>query len=155
MMNPLFGSYGHPHWETSKCCKHRTPHSAANANQPNWLANAIAARSLILRYVIFAESGQPRHPERRQIKLDWQRSNWDTHLRFAPLKSVQCRRLTCRDVSCLIMRTPSHQCGTARMGTGSAAQVVDTVSAAANIRIVCLSLVTRLFCRPRLPWNQH
>ncbi|CAN0604280.1 unnamed protein product, partial [Ectocarpus sp. 12 AP-2014] len=63
-----------------------------------------------------------------QIKLDWQRSNWDTHLRLvAKLKSV-LRKAGFPIVMSRAFdrRTPSHQCGTARMGADPQTSVVDT-----------------------------
>jgi len=54
----------------------------------------------------------------RQIRLDWRRSNWDAHLRLvAALKE----RLRAADYPIVLSRafdrrTPSHQCGTVRIG---------------------------------------
>ena len=62
-----------------------------------------------------------------QIKLDWQRSNWDAHLALlARIKQVLRRAgfpiLLSRTFD---RRTISHQCGTARMGSDPATSVVD------------------------------
>jgi choline dehydrogenase-like flavoprotein len=93
------------------------PILAANAKLPNWLANAIAARS----FDFYAMSEDLPNPDSRvtlkdgQIKLDWQRSNWDTHLRLvAKLKSA-LRKAGFPVVMSRAFdrRTPSHQCGTA------------------------------------------
>ncbi|MDW3225234.1 MAG: GMC family oxidoreductase [Paracoccaceae bacterium] len=106
------------------------PILAANSNLPQWLASLIAARS----FDFYAMSEDLPNPESRvtltngQIKLDWQRSNWDAHLLLiAKLKQ------TLRKVGFPIVlsrpfdrRTPSHQCGTARMGADPKASVVDT-----------------------------
>lgn len=106
------------------------PILAANSNLPLWLANAVAARS----FDFYAMSEDLPNPESRvtlsdgQIKLDWQRSNWDTHLRLvAKLKSV-LRKAGFPIVMSRAFdrRTPSHQCGTARMGADPQTSVVDT-----------------------------
>lgn len=63
-----------------------------------------------------------------QIVLDWKRSNWDTHLALvAKLK----RKLRKAGFPIVVSRpfdrrTPSHQCGTARMGKDPATSVVDS-----------------------------
>jgi len=59
--------------------------------------------------------------------LDWKRSNWQAHLALvARLKSV-LRRAGYPIVLARAFdrRTPSHQCGTARMGADPATSVVD------------------------------
>ncbi|MGC3939664.1 FAD-dependent oxidoreductase [Roseobacter sp. EG26] len=97
---------------------------------PRWLAVMLAARS----FDFYAMSEDLPNPESRvtlkngQIKLDWQRSNWATHealvqqlktcLRKAGFPIVLSRAFD--------RRTPSHQCGTARMGRDPALSVVDT-----------------------------
>lgn len=106
------------------------PILAVNAKLPNWLANAIAARS----FDFYAMSEDLPNPDSRvtlidgQIKLDWQRSNWDTHVRLvAKLKSVLRKAGFPVVISRSFDRsTPSHQCGTARMGADPQASVVDT-----------------------------
>jgi choline dehydrogenase-like flavoprotein len=62
-----------------------------------------------------------------QIVLDWKRSNWQAHLALvARLKAVLRRAgypiLLSRAFD---RRTPSHQCGTARMGLDPASSVTD------------------------------
>lgn len=107
------------------------PILAANTNLPRWLAGAIAARS----FDFYAMSEDLPNPDSRvtlhngQIKLDWQRSNWDAHT-----KLVQALKSKLRQAGFPILisrpfdrRTPSHQCGTARMGHDPAKSVVDTV----------------------------
>ena len=106
------------------------PILAANSNLPAWLAHAIAARS----FDFYAMSEDLPDPDSRvtlrngQIKLDWHRSNWDTHLRLvAKLKRVLRRAGFPIVVSQPFdRRTPSHQCGTARMGLDAQTSVVDT-----------------------------
>lgn len=106
------------------------PILAANAKLPSWLANVIAARS----FDFYAMSEDLPNPDSRvtlkngQIKLDWQRSNWDTHLRLvSKLKSV-LRKVGFPIVMSRAFdrRMPSHQCGTARMGVDPQTSVVDT-----------------------------
>lgn len=106
------------------------PILAANAKLPSWLSNAIAVRS----FDFYAMSEDLPNADSRvtlidgQIKLDWQRSNWDTHLRLvAKLRSV-LRKAGFPIVMSRAFdrRTPSHQCGTARMGADPQASVVDT-----------------------------
>lgn len=132
MMNDFYlGAGGHPPLGNVQMLGKITgPILAANAKLPNWLANAIAARS----FDFYAMSEDLSNPDSRvtlknnQIKLDWQRSNWDTHLRLvAELKSV-LRKAGFPIVMSRAFdrRTPSHQCGTARMGADPKASVVDT-----------------------------
>ena len=106
------------------------PILAANSKLPNWLANSIAARS----FDFYAMSEDLPSPDSRvtlkgeQIKLDWRRSNWGTHLRLvAKLKSVLRKAGFPIVLSrAFDRRTPSHQCGTARMGADPQASVVNT-----------------------------
>jgi choline dehydrogenase-like flavoprotein len=106
------------------------PILAANSNLPMWIANAVAVRS----FDFYAMSEDLPNPESRvtlqdgQIKRDWQRSNWGTHLRLvAKLKSV-LRKVGFPLVMSRAFdrRTPSHQCGTARMGADPQGSVVNT-----------------------------
>ena len=62
-----------------------------------------------------------------QIVLDWKRSNWEAHLALvAKLKQVLRRAGYPITLSkAFDRRTPSHQCGTARMGADPRASVVD------------------------------
>ena len=96
------------------------PILAANSKLPNWLANFVAARS----FDFYAMSEDLPSPDSRvtlkngQIKLHWKRSNWKTHEQL-----VQRLKSSLRQIGFpLVMskpfdrRTPSHQCGTARMG---------------------------------------
>ncbi|MCB1427897.1 MAG: GMC family oxidoreductase [Nitratireductor sp.] len=97
---------------------------------PGFLCNWIARRSLD----IYAMSEDLPHPESRvtlrngQIVLDWKRSNWDAHLALVRrLKSI----LRKAGYPIVLSRpfdrsTPSHQCGTARMGNDASTSVVDT-----------------------------
>lgn len=106
------------------------PILAANAKMPRWLAGMIAARS----FDFYAMSEDLPNPDSRvtlkdgQIRLDWQRSNWDAHLRLvARLKQVLRKAGFPIVLSrAFDRRTPSHQCGTARMGADPNASVVDS-----------------------------
>jgi choline dehydrogenase-like flavoprotein len=62
-----------------------------------------------------------------QIVLDWKRSNWQAHLALvARLKAVLRRAGYPVTLSrAFDRRTPSHQCGTARMGADPKASVVN------------------------------
>ena len=62
-----------------------------------------------------------------QIVLDWKRSNWQAHLALvARLKAVlKAAGYPITLSRAFDRRTPSHQCGTARMGVDGRASVVD------------------------------
>ncbi|WP_299202832.1 GMC family oxidoreductase [uncultured Tateyamaria sp.] len=106
------------------------PILAANAHLPRWLAHQIAARS----FDFYAMSEDMANPDSRvtlkdgQIRLDWRRSNWAAHERLvksltAKLKQAGFPIVMSRPFD---RRTPSHQCGTARMGADPTTSVVDT-----------------------------
>lgn len=106
------------------------PILAASSPLPGPIANWVANRSVDF----YAMSEDLPNPESRvtlhdgQIKLDWKRSNWDGHLALvAKLKSV-LRHAGFPIVlsSAFDRRTPSHQCGTSRMGSNPATAVVDS-----------------------------
>ena len=106
------------------------PILASQTNLPGPIAALIAKRS----FDFYAMSEDLPNPESRvtvegqQIRLDWKRSNWQAHealvarlkkhLRQAGFPIVLSRPFD--------RRTPSHQCGTARMGTNPSLSVVDT-----------------------------
>lgn len=81
-----------------------------------------------------------------RIVFDWRRSNWETHEALvAKLKAVLKRAgfpvVMSRPFD---RRTPSHQCGTARMGVDPAASVVDVFCRAhdhANLFVVDASFL--------------
>ena len=106
------------------------PILTASTNFPRWVANAVAARS----FDFYAMSEDLPNPESRvtlkgdQIRLDWQRSNWAAHEALVvKLKSILRKAGFPIVVSrSFDRRTPSHQCGTARMGQRPDASVVDT-----------------------------
>ncbi|WP_170464416.1 FAD-dependent oxidoreductase [Ruegeria arenilitoris] len=106
------------------------PILASQTPLPGPVAALIADRS----FDFYAMSEDLPNPDSRvtvkggQIRLDWKRSNWAAHealvaklkqhLRQAGFPIVLSRPFD--------RRTPSHQCGTARMGHDPASSVVDT-----------------------------
>lgn len=106
------------------------PILTANANLPRWLARVIAARS----FDFYAMSEDLPDPNSRvtlkdgQIKLDWKRSNLAAHDGLVRELKRVLRRAGFPFVlsQAFDRRTPSHQCGTARMGNDPATSVVDT-----------------------------
>lgn len=103
---------------------------AANSRLPRWIADPIAARS----FDFYAMSEDLPNPDSRvtlckgQIKLDWQRSNWAAHLQLVKTLKSKLRQAGFPVVMSnpFDRRTPSHQCGTARMGDDPATSVVDS-----------------------------
>ncbi len=103
---------------------------AAHSGLPHWLAKQVAARS----FDFYAMSEDLPNPESRvslcngQIKLDWRRSNWAAHTRLVKTLKSKLRQAGFPVVVSrpFDRRTPSHQCGTARMGDDPAQCVVDS-----------------------------
>jgi choline dehydrogenase-like flavoprotein len=62
-----------------------------------------------------------------RIVLDWRRSNWEAHLALVAKMKAVLRRAGYPIVlaKAFDRRTPSHQCGTARMGADPRTSVVD------------------------------
>lgn len=97
---------------------------------PRPIAHWIAARS----FDFYAMSEDLPNPESRvtlqdgQIKLDWKRSNWTAHEALVRELKSRLRRAGFPVVlsRAFDRRTPSHQCGTARMGVDPRSSVVDT-----------------------------
>lgn len=101
----------------------------ASTTLPRFVANWIARHSVDL----YAMSEDLPNAESRvtlkngQIVLDWKRSNWEAHLALvaklkAKLRSAGYPVVLSRPFD---RRTPSHQCGTARMGNDPKTSVVD------------------------------
>ncbi|MDO9416126.1 GMC family oxidoreductase [Pararhizobium sp.] len=96
---------------------------------PEWLLNTISAHAIDF----YAMSEDIPHPESRimvdgeRIILQWHRTNWDAHLDLVrKLKAV----LRAAGFPIVLSRafdkkTPSHQCGTVRMGNDPAAAPLD------------------------------
>ena len=106
------------------------PILASQVAIPAFLAEIIARRTVDL----YAMSEDLPDPESRimlqgdRIVMDWRQKNWAAHLAFvAKLKGLLRRAgypiVLSRPFD---SRTPSHQCGTARMGGDPASSVVDT-----------------------------
>lgn len=106
------------------------PILAASSPLPRWIADFIAKRS----FDFYAMSEDFPNPESRvtlkgtQIKLDWRRSNWAAHEELVGKLKQALRRAGFPIIlsQAFDRRTPSHQCGTARMGNDPAASVVDS-----------------------------
>ncbi|MFM2390654.1 MAG: hypothetical protein RLZZ437_2209 [Pseudomonadota bacterium] len=102
----------------------------AATTMPRFVANWVARHSVDL----YAMSEDLPNPESRvtlkagQIVLDWKRSNWEAHLALVAKLKAKLRQAGYPIVlsRAFDRRTPSHQCGTARMGTDARTSVVDT-----------------------------
>ena len=110
----------------------------ASSPLPGPIARWIAARSVDL----YAMSEDLPNPESRvtlagdQIKLDWKRSNWDAHEALVAKLKSKLRKAGYPIVMSRAFdrRTPSHQCGTARMGDDPSQSVVDTYCRSHDIK---------------------
>jgi choline dehydrogenase-like flavoprotein len=132
MLNDFYltgGPNGEPLGNMQMLGKISGPILASDTPIPLPIANWIARRSLDM----IAMSEDLPDPDSRvtlkggQVVLDWKRSNWAAHLALvARLKKVLRRAgypiILARAFD---RRTPSHQCGTARMGADPATSVVD------------------------------
>jgi choline dehydrogenase-like flavoprotein len=96
---------------------------------PEWALNAMTRRSVDW----YAMSEDLPNPESRvtvnggQIRLDWKRSNWSTH---EGLVKAFKKRLRAAGYPIVLSqpfdrRTPSHQCGTIRIGADPATSPLD------------------------------
>jgi len=96
---------------------------------PEWLLNRMAAHAIDF----YAMSEDIPNPESRvsvdgeRIVLKWHRTNWDAHLALVAklkqiLKSIGFPIVLSRPFD---KRTPSHQCGTVRMGNDPATAPLD------------------------------
>jgi choline dehydrogenase-like flavoprotein len=102
----------------------------ASTTLPRFVANWIARHSVDL----YAMSEDLPNPQSRvtlkdgQIVLDWKRSNWEAHLALVAKLKAKLRQAGYPIVLSrpFDRRTPSHQCGTARMGNDAKTSVVDT-----------------------------
>ncbi len=106
------------------------PILAANARIPGFLAGLIARRAIDL----YAMSEDLPDPESRitvqgaRIVMDWRQKNWAAHAALVARLKGLLRRAGYPIVLSrpFDSRTPSHQCGTARMGRDAVTSVVDT-----------------------------
>lgn len=102
----------------------------ATTSLPRMVANWVASHSVDL----YAMSEDLPNPESRvtlqggQIVLDWKRSNWEAHLELVRTLKERLRKAGYPIVLSrpFDRRTPSHQCGTARMGSDPRTSVVNT-----------------------------
>ena len=102
----------------------------ATTKLPRFVAHWVARHSVDL----YAMSEDLPNPESRvtlrggQIVLDWKRSNWEAHLALVARLKAKLRQAGYPIVlsRAFDRRTPSHQCGTARMGRDPRTSVVDT-----------------------------
>ena len=96
---------------------------------PEWLLNRISAHAIDF----YAMSEDIPHPESRimvdgeRIVLKWHRTNWDAHLELVRrlkgvLKKAGFPIVLSRPFD---KRTPSHQCGTVRIGNNPASAPLD------------------------------
>lgn len=132
MMNDFYltgGPNGEPLGNMQLLGKITGPILAANTSLPRAVANFVARRTVDL----YAMSEDLPDPDSRvtltgdQIRLDWKKSNGKAHeLLVRRLKSL-LRRAGYPVVMSRAFdrRTPSHQCGTARMGTDPRTSVVN------------------------------
>ncbi|WP_193142978.1 FAD-dependent oxidoreductase [Meridianimarinicoccus sp. MJW13] len=101
----------------------------ATTSLPRPLAHWIAARSVDF----YAMSEDLPNPDSRvtlrdgQVVLDWKRSNWPAHEALVARLKTLLRKAGFPVIlsRAFDRRTPSHQCGTARMGADPRASVVD------------------------------
>ena len=96
---------------------------------PEWTLELLSRRSVDW----YAMSEDLPNPESRvtvdggQIRLDWRRSNWSTHKRLvgAFKERLRAARYPLVLTKPFDRRTPSHQCGTVRIGSDPAASPLD------------------------------
>ena len=142
------GPMGEPLGNIQLLGKISGPILASDTPIPLPLARWIANRSVDL----LAMSEDLPNPDSRvtlengQIVLDWKRSNWATHLALVAKLKAKLRRAGYPIVlsRAFDRRTPSHQCGTARMGADPATSVVNPDCRAhdhANLFIVDASVL--------------
>jgi choline dehydrogenase-like flavoprotein len=133
MLNDFYltgGPNGEPLGNIQMLGKITGPILAATTNLPRALANWIAARSLD----VYAMSEDLPNPDSRvtlkdgQIRLDWKRSNMAAHHALVAGVKAVLRRAGFPIVlaQAFDRRTPSHQCGTARMGLDPRSSVTDS-----------------------------
>lgn len=113
------------------------PILAAQTGLPRPLAALIANHAIDF----YAMSEDLPDPESRvtvrgdDIVLDWKRSNWDAHLALVAKLKATLKRAGFPIVlsRAFDRRTPSHQCGTARLGADPATSVCDPLGKAHDL----------------------
>lgn len=123
------GPHGEPLGNVQLLGKISAPILASQSGIPRPVAKWITDRSID----IYLMSEDLPDPESRvtvtdgQIRLDWRRSNWEAHLALVARMKQVMRRAGFPVVlsKAFDRRTPSHQCGTARMGQDPAQSVTD------------------------------
>ncbi|KUJ77266.1 GMC oxidoreductase [Ruegeria profundi] len=123
------GNGGPPLGNVQMLGKITGPILASQTGLPGPIAALIAGRS----YDFYAMSEDLPNPDSRvtvegnQIRLDWKRSNWAAHEALVERLKTHLRRSGFPIVlsRAFDRRTPSHQCGTARMGSNPDNSVVD------------------------------
>jgi choline dehydrogenase-like flavoprotein len=96
---------------------------------PEWLLSAVSRRSVDW----YAMSEDLPNPESRvtvdggRIRLDWKRSNWEAHLALVRRLSERLKAAGYPIVLARAFdrRTPSHQCGTVRIGLEPSSSPLD------------------------------
>lgn len=99
-------------------------------SMPEWLLDQISAHAIDF----YAMSEDIPHPESRimvdgdKIVLKWHRTNWDAHLDLVRKLKAVLRKSGFPIVLSrpFDKRTPSHQCGTVKMGNDPASSPLDT-----------------------------
>lgn len=133
MLNDYYlsdGETGFPLGNVQMLGKITGPILAANTHLPLWAAHQIASRS----FDFYAMSEDLPNPDSRvtlkngHIKLDWQRSNMSAHKNLVHVLKKKLRQAGFPIVVSrpFDRKTPSHQCGTARMGDDPSTSVVDS-----------------------------
>ncbi|MEQ8368018.1 MAG: GMC family oxidoreductase [Roseicyclus sp.] len=105
------------------------PILASQTNLPGWLARMVADHAI--DFYLMSED-LPTSDSRVTVRgddivLDWQRSNWDAHLTLVTRLKAALRRAgfpICVSKA-FDRRTPSHQCGTLRIGSDPRSSVAD------------------------------
>jgi choline dehydrogenase-like flavoprotein len=123
------GPNGEPLGNVQLLGKISGPILASQSGLPRPIAGWVAQHSVDL----YAMSEDLPNPESRvslkgdRIVLDWKRSNWATHEALVARLKGRLRKAGYPIVLSrpFDRRTPSHQCGTARMGARPATSVVD------------------------------
>jgi choline dehydrogenase-like flavoprotein len=102
---------------------------AAESGMPRWLARFVADHSV---HLMTMSEDLPNPDSRVMLKggrivLQWQRTNWKAHeaLTLKLKRALQRAGWPVVLTKAFGKKTPSHQCGTARMGSDPATSVVD------------------------------